>query len=387
MAWTEKLPSGRYRGRYRLPSGDIITIPETFTHKKAARDAAVEAEGKTKRPGWRDPRVGLTTWGEWHDVWWPSRAIEPQTSASEESMIRNHIMPRWRDVPLAEIRRQDVQAWAVSLVTENLAKEGAEPKYRKPSTARRVLGPFVSSLTAAVDAEVIVANPAVRIKLPPNPEPTPVFLTREQYAAIAEQVEGRADRAVLDFLVGTGVRWGELAGMHVHNLNLERGIVTVIDVTDGIEIKPYPKGRRSRQVPLLQWVVDYLDVPEHPKPCGLPHRHTRRCPSGLLFPAARGGVRDDRNFTQRVFTPAVKAAGLAHLGASLHDLRHTYASWLAQDGIPLGRIAELLGHASTTTTEIYAHFQQTTHDDVAHALRPPQLAPATLAPGQLRAVK
>ncbi|MBW9095173.1 tyrosine-type recombinase/integrase [Microbacterium jejuense] len=385
MAWTEKLPSGRYRGLYYLPSGERRSAG-TFAHKKAAKDAAIEAEAKVKRPGWRDPRVGLTTWGEWHDIWWPSRAIEPQTSASEESMIRNHVMPRWRDVPLAEIRRQDVQAWAVGLVTENLGTDD-EPKYRKPSTARRVLGPFVSSLTAAVDAEVIVANPAVRIKLPPNPEPTPVFLTREQYAAIADQVSNRADRAVLDFLVGTGVRWGELAGLHVHNLNLERGVVTVVDVTDGIEIKPYPKGRRSRQVPLLQWVVDYLDVPDPPKPCGLPHRHSRRCLSGLAFPAARGGVRDDRNFTQRVFAPAVKAAGLEDLGASLHDLRHTYASWLAQDGVPLGRIAELLGHASITTTEIYAHFQPATHDDVAHALRPPQLAPTAPAAGGLRAVK
>lgn len=384
MAWTEKLPSGRYRGLYYLPNGERRSAG-TFDHKRAAKDAAIEAEAKVKRPGWRDPRVGLTTWGEWHDIWWPSRAIEPQTASSEESMIRNHVMPRWRDVPLAEIRRQDVQAWAVSLVTENLGTDD-EPKYRKPSTARRVLGPFVSSLTAAVDAEVIVANPAVRIKLPPNPEPDPVFLTREQYAAIADQVPNRADRAVLDFLVGTGVRWGELAGLHVHNLNLERGVVTVVDVTDGIEIKPYPKGRRSRLVPLLQWVVDYLDMPDPPRPCGLRHRHSKRCPSGLAFPAARGGVRDDRNFTQRVFAPAVRAAGLTELGASLHDLRHTYASWLAQDGIPLGRIAELLGHASTTTTEIYAHFQQTTHDDVARALRAPQAAPAAPEPGELRAL-
>lgn len=64
---------------------------------------------------------------------------------------------------------------------------------------------------------------------------------------------------------------------------------------------------------------------------------------------------------------------LGHLGATIHDLRHTYASWLAQDGVPLGRIAELLGHASTSTTEIYAHFSRPYGvDDTALALTDPR---------------
>lgn len=369
MAWTEKLPSGRYRGSYRLPNGQIRSAG-TFTHKKAAREAAVAAEGKVMRPGWRDPRDGLTTWGEWHGIWWPARVIEPATKAGEESMVRNHIMPKWTDAPLAEITRHDVQAWATSLTTANIGTED-EPRYRKPSTARRVLNVFVSSMSAAIDAELIESNPATRIKLPPNPPTTAVFLTREEYAALVAAVPRQADRALLDFLAGTGLRWGELAGLHLHNLDLQNGVVTVQDVTDGEEIKPYPKGRRVRRVPVFQWVVDELEVPA-PRPCGVKHRHRRTCPSGLVFPTPEGGARDDRNFTQRVLQPALKTAGLAHLGASLHDLRHTYASWLAMDGVPLGRIAELLGHASITTTEIYAHFTQTKGDDIAHAIRDPR---------------
>jgi integrase len=102
------------------------------------------------------------------------------------------------------------------------------------------------------------------------------------------------------------------------------------------------------------------------------HRASRTCPSGLVFPAKEGGVRDDRNFSQRVLHPALKRAGLGDLGLSLHDLRHTYASWLAMDGTPLGRIADLLGHRSITTTEIYAHFLPSTADDIAHAMRDPR---------------
>lgn len=376
MPWAEKLPSGKYRAAYRLPNGETRYIKGTFSHKKSAKDAAVEAEGKVKRPGWRDPRVGLTTWGQWHDVWWPSRSIEPQTKSSEESMVRIHIMPRWKDEPLAEITRHDVQAWATSMLTENTrlvdgVPDEDDPKLRKPGTVRRILNVFVSSMTAAVDAEIIPANPAVRIKLPPTEPAPPVFLTREQFAKLSAAIPDQQDRALVNFLAGTGLRWGEVAGLHIHNLDLQHGMVTVTDVTDGAEIKPYPKSRRVRRVPVLQWAVDDLEVPDATG-CGVKHRAARTCPSGLLFPAPRGGVRDDRNFTQRVLQPALEAAELADLGMTLHDLRHTYASWLAMDGTPLGRIADLLGHRSITTTEIYAHFLPSSADDIAHAMRDPR---------------
>ena len=70
-------------------------------------------------------------------------------------------------------------------------------------------------------------------------------------------------------------------------------------MTDGDEVKPYPKGRRQRVVPLLQWMVDELEVPE-PRACGLKHRGRRGCPFCLLLPTLGGHVRDDRNFSRRV---------------------------------------------------------------------------------------
>ncbi len=370
MPWVETLPSGRYRALYRLPNGQKRSVPGTFTHKQAARNASVEAEGKTKRAGWTDPRAGQTTWGEWFELWWPTRQIEPSTSKRESGLAAVHLLPRWRDVPLSAIRRQDVQAWISALLAENVGTED-DPAYRAPSTARRVLTVFVSSLSAAQDAELIGSNPAVRMKLPPMPQGRQVYLTRAQYATLASAVERREDRAVLDFLVGTGVRWGELAGMHVDQLDLAGGVVTVSNTTDGEEVKPYPKGRQWRRVPLLQWVVDYLDVPD-PKPCGLKHRGRGGCPSGLLFPSRTGTARASRSFTRWVLDPALRDAGLDGLGVTLHDLRHTYASWLVQDGVPLARVAQLLGHQSTRMTEVYAHLAPASHDDVERALRDPR---------------
>ncbi len=52
-------------------------------------------------------------------------------------------------------------------------------------------------------------------------------------------------------------------------------------------------------------------------------------------------------------------------------LRHTYASWLIQDGVPLTRVCELLGHASIQMTERYAHLEPVTTSDIEHAIRNP----------------
>ncbi|MEF2979045.1 tyrosine-type recombinase/integrase [Subtercola sp. YIM 133946] len=369
MAWAEKLPTGKYRGLYRVADGGRRSTASEYSRRAQAERAAAQLEAEARTPGWRDPKLGQITWGEWFERWDRARVIENSTRSSEASMIRTHIMPFWKDRPLIDIRKHDVQVWVNDIAAENTAREGQPAKYRAGKTVRRILNVLVSSLSAAVDADLIGANPALRIKLAPLAPGRQVYLTQEQYHALVSAVPGETDRAVLDWLVGTGARWGEMAGQHTHNLNLRRGLVTIADVWDGTEIKPYPKGKRQRHVPVLPWVVERLQIVSAPS-CGLRHKEGM-CRSGLLFPAPRGGARDDRNFSQRVWAPAVKAAGLVDLNPTIHDLRHTYASWLIQGGVPIERVSQLLGHASITTTMIYAHLAPVQHDDVAFALPAP----------------
>lgn len=271
-------------------------------------------------------------------------------------MIQKHIAPRWADTRLMDITRHDVQAWATGLIPD-----------LSPASAKRVLGVFVSSLSGAIDAGLLAANPATRIKLPPAPQGREVFLTKEQFARLVDAIPHASDAAVVQLLAGTGIRWGELAGLHWHNLDVSAGMVTVRDVFSAGEIKPYPKGRRMRRVPVFAWSLENLAVPARPMPCAVPHRDGK-CQSGLVFSTRDSTALDDRNFYRRVMAPALRKAGLEQLGATLHDLRHTYASWLVQAGVPLERIAELLGHGSINTTKIYAHLAPARHDDIAAAL-------------------
>lgn len=353
MAWAEERGPKRWRGLYRDSHGKKKSVAGTFTTKKAAKAAAQAAEVAANSHRGRMRTGDSPTWGEWCERWWPARSVEPATIQNEASMVNTHIAPRWADVKIDEIRRLDVQEWVAELP---LAQE----------SARRVLGVLVSSLSAAVTEGVLDINPAHRIKLPPRPQGREVFLTRHEFDSLVAELPTKRDRAIVKFLAGTGLRIGELMGLHWHNLDLRSGFVVVRDVYSAGEVKPYPKGRRQRRVPLFDWVVEDLDTDASRVLCKAAHR-ADLCESGLVFNYA-GAPLNGRNFARRVLTPAAQRAGLEHLGVTPHDLRHTYASWLTQAGVPLERVGELLGHSSITTTQIYAHLAPANHSDIAVAL-------------------
>lgn len=156
---------------------------------------------------------------------------------------------------------------------------------------------------------------------------------------------GLRDRALLEFLYGTGTRISEAVGLDVDELDAASRIVTVTG-----------KAGKQRRVPLgdyaLQAVDAYLvrgrpallaDAPRLGSPRSA--RTTHR-----LFINARGGPLS-RQSAWGVLHRAADRAGLA--GVSPHTLRHSYATHLIERGADVRVVQELLGHASVTTTQIY----------------------------------
>lgn len=67
----------------------------------------------------------------------------------------------------------------------------------------------------------------------------------------------------------------------------------------------------------------------------------------------RDGDHDPKAFVQGSFGRACKRAGI--IGVTPHTLRHTCGTWMAQQGVPLHKIGEYLGHTDERTTKLYAH--------------------------------
>jgi integrase len=363
VAWSEKLPSGRYRGVYR-DVGGVRRSAGVFTHKAKAERAAAAKEDAERKAMRRDPDARRRTWGEWCDEWWPSRSVEASTLRHDAARRRNHLDPRWAGVAIGAITRQDVKAWAAQLRRSGLG----------PETVKRCVHLLSASLVAAMDHEIIDSNPAARLRLPSGPPADERYLTREEYDDLRAQLATTDDQLIADLLVFTGLRWGELAGLHAARVDLSRGMLRVIETYDETAriIKAYPKGRRAREVPLTPELVKalrkrILTGKTSRDSCGIDHV-SGRCPGPLLMTTEEGAALRNSNWSYRVWTKAVEHAGIGHV--RIHDLRHTYASWLLQDGISMADVGRLLGHLNTQTTQRYAHLAETPSAAVLAALAP-----------------
>jgi integrase len=149
-----------------------------------------------------------------------------------------------------------------------------------------------------------------------------------------------------------GLRPGEMFGLHGHRVDWLRGQIAVVDVMTRQGLREYPKSRKShRVVPVPPATLEGLSV----LMAGRPRE-------SLVFTTAGGGPVDDVNFRNRVWLPAVAAAGIRRFPPRI--MRHTAASWLVMDGVPPYDVQALLGHESFATTQRYAHLAPDAHSRV-----------------------
>lgn len=348
MGWAKQLPSGRYQAKYR-DGRNRERSAGTFDHKKRAEAEADEAERRARGTYWRDIDAGRKPWGLWADRGWlPSRTVAASTAKADRLRLENHLRPRWGNVPVAAITRTEIRLWAADLRASGLG----------PESVRRCVHLLSASLAAAVDAEIIPANPASRLKLPGGGTDKERFLTRGEFEVLREVMPTERDLLVIDLLAFTGLRWGELAGLHRARVDTARQMIRVVETYDEASgrITAHPKGKKSRDVPLTADLAVRIDqVTYSGESCGIAHV-TGRCVGPLLVTAAEGGPLRNSNWTPRVWVPALREAGLGVVRK--HDLRHTFASWLLQAGVPLAEVGRLLGHVSPVTTQRYAHLAE-----------------------------
>lgn len=263
----------------------------------------------------------------------------PTTRAKYQRNYELHISPLLGTLPIGRITDDDCRR-----VVRNLG----ETKGLRDATVGNVFTPLSGALAAAHRRGLIATNPAAETKIPTRTshlDDDDVFLTRVEYLHLRSAIDPRF-LGLVDFAVGTGMRWGELAALQLRDLDLQACTVRINKAVkqDG-KVGP-PKTKRS---------IRTITFPRELLATLLPLLEDK-APNDLVFTMPRGGRLHSRSFSTRYWIPAVTKAGLVDPRPTPHGLRHSHASWLLQDGVDIVQVSRRLGHASIqVTVDTYGH--------------------------------
>lgn len=207
----------------------------------------------------------------------------------------------------------------------------------------------------AIDWGYISENPFKKYKLPKNQRNKPDFITEIQLGLILTRLETKASKIgcskakrqsllliadIVKTAFYSGMRLNELLNLRWENVNLTKGTLTVGDYRFNT------KAKRQRIIPLCNKLANCLA--QRAKCKGQNEEYV------FGISAKRTLTKD---YVSKTFKETCRAEGIDER-IKFHSLRHSFASYLAQQGVSPYHIKELLGHASVTTTEIYAHLNE-----------------------------
>ena len=172
-----------------------------------------------------------------------------------------------------------------------------------------------------------------QIERPRTEHKLPNVLSKKEVSDIINASKNQKHRTMLSLIYACGLRRGELLNLTPQNIDSKRHLLKILNA----------KGRKDRVVPISEKIItmlrDYYQVYK---------------PQKWLFEGQNPGEKYSERSLHEVLKISVELAGIKK-PVSLHWLRHSYATHLLESGTDLRYIQELLGHASSKTTEIYTH--------------------------------
>lgn len=341
MAWGEIMSSGRWRGRYYDQDGNpqsVIDGKRGFKYKKDAVEAAEDEAVKARRRAAIDEgsQSARIPWGQLWELFVDTRAKDTETALTERRLVDLHVYPKWGKVPVNQIKRKKVQAWITNEVVPG----------KKPSYVHKIYQAFAAPLSWAVDEDILDVSPCTKITLPVViDEPKPYF--DDDYIPSLGEYLSEKTRQVCEFQYETGLRPGELCGLHIHRIDGRRKRIYVADVyVSRLRIiRSSPKNQKIREVPLTTKACEILDRVlagrDDERGCGLRHSDGKKCPSDVVFRTARDVPLNPLNY-YALLSRAAERAGV-ELKSPYAGRRGT-ATKAKEAGLDIIDIAALLGH-------------------------------------------
>lgn len=347
MASIDKLPSGRWKARWRTP--DRKQRAKVFLRKVDAERFLTSVEHEKLSGSYVDPRAGRVSFQEFAEQWRLAQIHRPTTREQVEAMLRNHAYPAFGDRALSSIRPSELQTWVRSL-EDQLA----------PSTVEVVGRHVVSVFRAAVKDRLIATSPADGLSFPKPVKQLVAPLTVDQVMSISEAIQPRYEALVL-LMAATGVRPAEAFGLvadvydfDAHRIVVEQQLVTI----GGQPTFGPPKTEASnRTIPVPEFLSEKIRA--HVESFGLGDQD-------VLFSDAQGRL-IRRNRFGEVWRQTMKGLEFDCVGP--HQLRHHYASLLIAHGESVKVVQARLGHSSASETlDTYAHLWPDSEDSTRAAV-------------------
>lgn len=361
----EKLKPVGYEVRYRDTDGRQRT-KGGFRRKVDAQDFAHEVEVARRQGTLINPQAANVSFNFVADAW--LRSIEgrrkPKTVDGYAKLLRGHVRPAFGRRRITSISYADVDSFV----------RGLEATGRRPGTVRNTFFVLKMVLDYAIKDGRLRSNPCATVDLPSPASPEMLFLTPEQVRTLVTAVDELTRRGshhepayslLVEFAAFTGLRAGEIEGLRVGDLDLRQDTVHVqrsVSRLTGRRVITAPKTKAGRRVVVLPAFVatdlrTYLD-----------DRFLDR--DAPVFVLANGRPLNYGTFYSLYFKRAVRAVLPDHLhGLRFHDLRHSYASFLVEQGAHPKEMAELMGHSSVQITlDRYSHIMPRLRSALAERL-------------------
>lgn len=242
--------------------------------------------------------------------------------------------------------RASIQTWVNEMTV------GPRTKRWRHSVLRMVLD-------HAVEEGLLARNPAAKTSFPPLETPQHTYLTASEVEKLARLCGPQGD--VVTILAYTGLRWGELCGLNVADVDLAANRVRVRRSTTQVGGKLVAGATKSRagtrSVPIPRRIVPLLS-----------RRIEGRSDEEPAVRSPHGARLSRENWVRSVRWKQCTAA-LGRPTLRIHDLRHTYASLARSAGADLRLLQKTMGHASiTVTAHVYADLYDGELDAVAAAM-------------------
>lgn len=333
------------------------------------------------------PKVQKDTLGSWMSTWLESykkHSLRQTSYENYKSLIESHILndviariqiQKLKTDVLQDFLRRMAETGKTVIVREEMVENGKKVTVKKSvkvPLAHRVVNLLLFLIKSALDQSmannVIVRNPATYCQRYKEPKREKIPLDTEQQVAFLKSLKTHRLYAAFYIALATGVRRGELLALSWSNVNLDEGTIKIdkslVRVKGGSTFSEPKTESSKRTIRLPNKAIEVLKAhkenqsAEKKKSAERDKKNNISPPTykdkGLVFCQANGNKIDPRGF-QRTFETWREKSGLPK-EARLHDLRHTFATMMFNNGADIKTVQSFTGHADTRTLlEVYAH--------------------------------